>query len=72
MYLNAKGNRIRDPEQLDRIRALVIPPAWTNVWISPLPQGHLQATGRDSRGASNTCITPAGARFAMPLNSIAC
>jgi DNA topoisomerase-1 len=49
VYLSAKGNRIRDPEQLDRIRALVIPPAWTDVWISPLQQGHLQATGRDSR-----------------------
>ena len=36
--------------ELERIRALVIPPAWTNVWICPNPQGHLQATGRDARG----------------------
>jgi DNA topoisomerase I len=37
-------------KDLDRIRALVIPPAWTDVWISPDPLGHLQATGRDARG----------------------
>ncbi|CDX12174.1 DNA topoisomerase [Mesorhizobium sp. ORS 3324] len=35
---------------LDRIKAIVIPPAWTDVWISPDPNGHLQATGRDQRG----------------------
>ena len=35
---------------LGRIRSLVIPPAWTNVWICTSPNGHLQATGRDARG----------------------
>ena len=41
---------IRDRETLSRIRALAIPPAWTEVWICPLEHGHLQATGRDARG----------------------
>ena len=49
-YLDAKGRPIRDPETLARIRALAIPPAWTDVWICPSANGHLQATGRDARG----------------------
>ncbi len=38
------------PKELERIRKLAIPPAWTDVWICPVPNGHLQATGRDARG----------------------
>ncbi|WP_264861440.1 hypothetical protein, partial [Klebsiella pneumoniae] len=38
------------PRTLYRIRALVIPPAWTDVWIAPRPNCHIQATGRDQRG----------------------
>ena len=49
-YRDAYGTTIRDPEQLARIRRLAIPPAWTDVWISPWANGHLQATGRDARG----------------------
>jgi len=49
-YRDAKGKTIRDRATLDRIRAIVIPPAWTDVWICPWPNGHLQATGRDARG----------------------
>jgi DNA topoisomerase-1 len=49
-YRDARGRRIRDAAILARIRALVIPPAWRNVWISPNPNGHLQVTGRDARG----------------------
>ena len=49
-YRDADGRPIRDPETVARIRAIVIPPAWTDVWISPFPNGHVQATGRDSRG----------------------
>lgn len=49
-YIGADGKRIRDPATLDRIRSLVIPPAWEHVWISSHPRGHLQATGRDARG----------------------
>jgi DNA topoisomerase-1 len=49
-YRDVEGNPIRDPAVLGRIRALAIPPAWTDVWICPDPNGHLQATGRDARG----------------------
>jgi DNA topoisomerase-1 len=49
-YRDAEGRPVRDRETLDRIRAIVIPPAWTDVWICPWPNGHLQATGRDARG----------------------
>ena len=49
-YLDRDGNVIRDPEVIARIRSIVIPPAWTDVWICPWPNGHLQATGRDARG----------------------
>lgn len=49
-YINAKGKTIRDERTLRRIRSLVIPPAWTDVWICTDPDGHLQATGRDARG----------------------
>ena len=49
-YRDAKGRAVRDARTLDRIRSLVIPPAWTDVWICPRGDGHLQATGRDARG----------------------
>ncbi|HEV2907509.1 MAG TPA: DNA topoisomerase IB [Actinomycetota bacterium] len=49
-YMAADGTRLQDPEAIVRIRALAIPPAWTDVWICPHPRGHLQATGRDTRG----------------------
>lgn len=49
-YRDAAGHVVTDLATLDRIRALVIPPAWTQVWISPSPRGHIQATGRDARG----------------------
>jgi DNA topoisomerase I len=44
------GKKIRSKKILERIKKLVIPPAWTDVWISQDPNGHLQATGRDARG----------------------
>jgi len=50
VVLDADGGRVRDAATLARIRALAIPPAWTDVWICPRPDGHLQATGRDARG----------------------
>jgi DNA topoisomerase IB len=49
-YADPRGRRLRDGETLARIRALSIPPAWTDVWICPLPNGHIQATGLDARG----------------------
>jgi DNA topoisomerase-1 len=48
-YVDADGKPVRDAETLARIRSLVIPPAWTDVWVCPLANGHLQATGRDAR-----------------------
>ena len=45
-----KGKTVRDKEQITRIRKLVLPPAWTNVWICPYANGHLQATGVDALG----------------------
>jgi DNA topoisomerase-1 len=49
-YHDAKGVLVKDPRTLDRIRKLAIPPAYKQVWISPDPRGHIQATGRDARG----------------------
>jgi DNA topoisomerase-1 len=49
-YLGPNGERLRDPAVLGRIRSLVIPPAWTDVWIAPQPDAHLQVTGKDLRG----------------------
>ena len=49
-YRSADGRAVRDRATLERIRSLVIPPAWTKVWIAPRANAHLQATGRDARG----------------------
>ncbi len=49
-YFTANGRRLRDARTLERIRALAIPPAYTQVWICTKANGHLQATGRDARG----------------------
>jgi DNA topoisomerase-1 len=49
-YRDPKGGPVRDPAVLGRIRALAIPPAWTQVWICPDADGHIQATGRDEKG----------------------
>jgi DNA topoisomerase I len=49
-YLHPNGATVSNPAELQRIKSLVIPPAWTDVWICTDPRGHLQATGRDARG----------------------
>jgi len=49
-YFNPTGREVKDAATLRRIRSLVIPPAWTNVWICALADGHIQATGSDARG----------------------
>ena len=49
-YVGPDGKRITDQKTVERIRRLAIPPAYTDVWICPAPNGHLQATGRDARG----------------------
>lgn len=57
-YWNPDGTHIRDTETLARIRMLAIPPAWIDVWISPNPDGHLAATGRDARGRKQYRYNP--------------
>ena len=49
-YVRADGRPVRDPRTLERIRALAIPPAWSDTWICERDDGHVQATGRDARG----------------------
>jgi DNA topoisomerase IB len=49
-FLGLDGRPITDPDELARLRGLVIPPAWTDVWICPDPRGHIQATGVDAAG----------------------
>src|SRR6185437_6848607 len=49
-YLDETGERIDEEEVLERIRELVIPPAWKDVWICPHPFGHIQAVGTDAAG----------------------
>src|SRR5690348_12917734 len=57
-YLDSDGERVTDPEVLARIRELVIPPAWDDVWICPYPGGHIQATGMDDRGRKQYLYHP--------------
>jgi DNA topoisomerase-1 len=57
-YLDARGNPIEDEEKLERIRSLVIPPAWKEVWISANPSAKLQATGIDAAGRKQYLYHP--------------
>jgi len=50
VYFDAAGSRLSDPDGLQRIKGLTVPPAWTDVWICPDPNGHLQALGTDAAG----------------------
>jgi DNA topoisomerase I len=59
VYRDARNHVIRDPAQLARVKALAIPPAWEDVWICASPSGHLQATGRDSKGRKQYRYHPA-------------
>jgi DNA topoisomerase-1 len=49
-YVRPDGSKLTGPDTMKRIKALAIPPAWTDVWICPSPDGHIQATGRDAKG----------------------
>lgn len=49
-FLSAAGRQLKDAAVLKRIQSLAVPPAWTNVWICPKADGHIQATGRDDKG----------------------
>ena len=57
-YTDPDNKPVRDAETLARIKSLVIPPAWTDVWISAHANGHLQATGRDARGRKQSRYHP--------------
>lgn len=57
-YKDAAGHVIRDPELRARIDRLAIPPAWTDVWIAPYPNGHIQATGVDAAGRTQYIYHP--------------
>jgi len=63
-YRDRDGEPIRDARTLDRIRALAIPPAWTEVWICPRANGHIQATGRDLKGRKQYRYHPDWTRHA--------
>ena len=49
-YFDTEGQKITDEQELKRLISLALPPAWTNVWISPKANSHLQATGIDAAG----------------------
>jgi DNA topoisomerase-1 len=49
-YRRVDGSRLSEPDVLKRIKALAVPPAWTELWICPFVDGHVQATGRDAKG----------------------
>jgi len=57
-YLDAHGRPVRDPDEILRLKELVIPPAWRDVWICSDPQGHLQATGIDAAGRKQYLYHP--------------
>ncbi|HEX3035494.1 MAG TPA: DNA topoisomerase IB [Thermodesulfobacteriota bacterium] len=57
-YIAPNGEYLRDPELRQRFEALAIPPAWTDVWICPKKNGHIQATGRDDRGRKQYVYHP--------------
>jgi DNA topoisomerase I len=57
-FIDADGQRVDDPEDISRIAELAIPPAWKDVWICPLANGHLQATGIDARGRKQYLYHP--------------
>ena len=49
-YFDAKGKRITDRDEIDRLNAVGLPPAYEDAWFCPDPDGHIQATGVDARG----------------------
>src|SRR5690606_41418261 len=57
-YVDADGAAVTDPELRARIEALAIPPAWTEVWMCALPNGHIQATGVGAAGRTQSLYRP--------------
>ena len=58
LFLDPSGQPVRDPDRLGRLRELVIPPAWRDVWICPYPNGHIQAIGIDAAGRKQYLYHP--------------
>ena len=58
VFVSPKGEPVSDAETKARLKALVIPPAWTGVWIAPSPRAHIQATGRDAKGRKQYIYHP--------------
>jgi DNA topoisomerase IB len=69
-YARADGSRLVETEVLQRIRALVIPPAWSDVWICPFTDGHVQATGRDAKGRKDFRTWAGTVLAAMALSEL--
>jgi DNA topoisomerase IB len=63
-YTNPDGTVVADKQVLQRIRSIVIPPAWTEVWICRYANGHIQATGRDAKGRKQYVTISPSAKFA--------
>jgi len=72
VYRQANGQQLRNVKEIARIKKLAIPPAYTEVWICPHPQGHVQATGRDARGRKQYRYTPIGEWTKVKLSLTAC
>src|SRR3569833_462541 len=58
-YFDSEGNRITDREEIDRLNAIGLPPAYENAWFCADPDGHMQATGVDARGRKQYRYHPA-------------
>ena len=71
-YYDAQGQKIADAKTLDRINGFVIPPVWTDVWISPSATIHLQVTGHDALGRKQYRSTRPGTRRAASPDFCAC
>ena len=63
VYIDEDGDRIDDDAEIERIKALVIPPAWNDVWICTVANGHLQCVGTDAAGRTSVPLPP---RLAPP------
>ena len=69
-YYGADGKRITDRDVIDRLNAVGLPPAYTDAWFCPDPDGHIQAVGWDEKGRSNIATTSASARSRRRPNTI--
>ena len=64
-YRSPNGAPIKDPQLVRRIKSFAIPPAWTDVWICPFANGHIQATGHDEKGRKQYRYHDSGEKYAM-------